>query len=128
MHYSFNPQLHEKDTVTRCRYGDITTLELNITEIVFFFMGAILMLVNESGNAWLSVSSLKLKTFSIFLNQKQEYFRYLDMTMTYKGESNGTFMCTYMILLVCSYFLKMVVPKAPLGEVVRKSSYTWPPL
>lgn len=46
------------------------------------------------------------------------------MTRTYKGESNGTFMCTYMILLVCSYFLKMVVPKAPLGEVVRKSSCT----
>lgn len=66
MHYSFNPQLYEKDTVTSCHYGDITTLELNITEIVFFFMGAILMLVNESSNVWLSVSSLKLNSCYIF--------------------------------------------------------------
>lgn len=37
-------------------------------------------------------------------------------------------MHVHMIFLVCSYFLKMVVPTAPLGEIIKKLSCSWPSL
>ena len=50
------------------------------------------------------------------------------MTVTFKGESNTIFMCMYLIFFVFRYFLKTLVPKAPLGEMVGKSSCIGPSL
>lgn len=69
MHYSFNPQLYEKDTVVIWHYGDFTTLELNTTEISFYkilFHGRYVNVDKASRYAWLSISGLKLNSFYIF--------------------------------------------------------------
>lgn len=48
--------------------------------------------------------------------------------MTFKGESHTIFRCIYIIFFVCRYFLKTLVPKVALGEIVRKLSCSGPPL